>query len=43
MTLDFDRARLDVQKHDGDHYSWILKVMGGAYTCKGALRTILLI
>jgi len=35
MTLDFDRARLDVQKHDGGHYSMDLKGDEGAYTCEG--------
>ena len=35
MTLDFDRARLDVQRHDGNHYSMELKGDEGAYTCEG--------
>jgi len=35
MILDFDRARLEVQRHDGEHYSMQLSSDAGAYTCEG--------
>ena len=35
MNLDIDRARLEVQRYDGNHYSADLPVDAGAYDCSG--------
>jgi predicted dehydrogenase len=35
LILDCDRARLEVQRHDGRHYAMELPPDAGAYTCEG--------
>jgi len=35
LILDCDRARLEVQRHDGDHFIMDIEPGAGEYTCEG--------